>query len=306
MASRAAQANSTVLIEGETGTGKELLAKAVHFNSRRKNRPFVTINCGAIPRDLLESELFGHMRGAFTGAVANKPGKAELADGGALFLDEIGEMPLELQVKLLRLIQNGEVEKVGAPGVNKVDVRIIAATHRNLEAMVEDGLFRQDLYYRLAVIPLRLPPLRERADDIPELVQHFFVKAKNEQGRPELTLSASLMPYFSAYRWPGNVRELENVIERVVVLAKGDEIVLGDLPEMLRRERPRPEEFHMDLPPQGISLEAVEKELILRALERFSGNQTQAARYLDLSRKTLIYRMEKFGLRKESASEEAV
>ncbi len=303
-ASRAAQANSTVLIEGETGTGKELLAKAIHFNSRRKNRPFVTINCGAIPRDLLESELFGHMRGAFTGAVANKVGKAELADGGALFLDEIGEMPLELQVKVLRLIQNGEVEKVGAPGVSKVDVRIVAATNRNLEAMVEDGTFRQDLYYRLAVIPLRLPPLRERSDDIPELVEHFFLKAKSDQGRPELNLPASLLPYFSTYGWPGNVRELENVVERIVVLARGDEIALADLPEFLRRERPRPEEFRIDLPPQGIGLEAVEKELIMRALEKFNGNQTQAARYLDLSRKTLIYRMEKFGLRKESAAGE--
>lgn len=299
MASRAAQATSTVLIHGETGTGKELLAKAIHFNSRRKGRPFVTINCGAIPKDLLESELFGHVKGSFTGAFANKRGKVELADGGTLFLDEIGELPVELQVKLLRLIQQGEIEKLGVAGTEKVDVRIIAATHRNLQAMVEDGTFREDLYYRLAVIPLELPPLRERAEDIPELAQHFFVKAKNEQGRPEMALPQSLLPYFSAYRWPGNVRELENVIERVVVLSRGEEITLNDLPEFLRRERPVAEEFHFDLPPQGISLEAVEKELIVRALEKFHWNQTHAARYLDLSRKTLIYRMEKFGLKKD-------
>ena len=304
MASRAANATSTVLIHGETGTGKELLAKAVHFNSRRKDRPFVTINCGAIPKDLLESELFGHVKGSFTGALANKRGKIELADGGTLFLDEIGEMPLELQVKLLRLIQQGEIEKVGVAGVTKVDVRIIAATHRNLQAMIEDGAFREDLYYRLAVIPLELPALRERADDVPELVQQFFVKAKQKQGRPELVLPASLLPYFSGYRWPGNVRELENVIERVVVLSRGDDITLGDLPEFLRRERPASEEFHFELPPQGISLEGVEKELIIRALEKFNWNQTHAAQYLDISRKTLIYRMEKFGLRKEQAAED--
>jgi len=302
MASRAANATSTVLIHGETGTGKELLAKAVHFNSRRRDRPFVTINCGAIPRDLLESELFGHVKGSFTGALANKRGKIELADGGTLFLDEIGEMPLELQVKLLRLIQNGEIEKVGIAGAMKVDVRIIAATHRKLEAMIEDGAFREDLYYRLAVIPLELPPLRERADDIPELVLRFFVKAKELQGRPELVLPPSLLPYFCAYRWPGNVRELENIIERIVVLSRGDEIALNDLPEFLRRERPVAEEFHFELPPQGISLEGVEKELIVRALEKFNWNQTHAAQYLDLSRKTLIYRMEKFGLRKEHAA----
>jgi DNA-binding NtrC family response regulator len=304
MASRAANATSTVLIHGETGTGKELLAKAVHFNSRRKDRPFVTINCGAIPKDLLESELFGHVKGSFTGALANKRGKIELADGGTLFLDEIGEMPLELQVKLLRLIQHGEIEKVGVAGVTKVDVRIIAATHRNLQAMIEDGAFREDLYYRLAVIPLQLPPLRERADDIPELVQQFFVKAKEKQGRSELVLPPSLLPYFSAYRWPGNVRELENVIERVVVLSRGDDITLSDLPEFLRRERSPAEEFHFDLPPQGISLEGVEKELIVRALEKFNWNQTHAAQYLDISRKTLIYRMEKFGLRKEQVAAE--
>lgn len=304
MASRAANATSTVLIHGETGTGKELLAKAVHFNSRRKDKPFVTINCGAIPKDLLESELFGHVRGSFTGALANKRGKVELADGGTLFLDEIGELPLELQVKMLRLIQQGEIEKLGVAGVTKVDVRIIAATHRNLQAMIEDGAFREDLYYRLAVIPLELPPLRERADDIAELVQQFFLKAKEKQGRPELVLPPPLLPYFSAYRWPGNIRELENIIERVVVLSRGDDITLNDLPEFLRRERPAAEAFHFELPPQGISLEGVEKEFIVRALEKFNWNQTHAAQFLDISRKTLIYRMEKFGLRKEQAAAE--
>jgi two-component system NtrC family response regulator len=299
MASRAARATSTVLIRGETGTGKELLAKAVHFNSPRKDKPFVTINSGAIPKDLIESELFGHVRGSFTGAFANKKGKVELADGGTLFLDEIGELPVELQVKLLRLIQQGEIEKLGAAGVSKVDVRIIAATHRNLQAMVEDETFREDLYYRLAVIPLEIPPLRERAEDIPELVEHFFLKAKEKQGRANLVLPTRMLPYFSAYTWPGNVRELENIIERIVVLSRGDEITLNDLPDFLRRERPAVEELHLVLPPNGISLEAVEKELIVRALEKFNWNQTHAAQYLDLSRKTLIYRMEKFGLRRD-------
>ena len=306
MASRAAQASSTVLIRGETGTGKELLAKAIHFNSRRKDRPFVVINSGAIPKDLLESELFGHVKGSFTGALANQKGKVELADGGTLFLDEIGEMPLELQVKLLRLIQQGEIEKLGVPGVTRVDVRIIAATHRDLQAMVEDAAFREDLYYRLAVIPLELPPLRQRAEDIPELVQNFFLKAKEKQGRPDLVLPTRLLPYFGGYTWPGNVRELENIIERIVVLARGDEITLNDLPDFLRRERPAVEALHLDLPAHGISLETVEKELIVRALDKFNGNQTHAAQYLDISRKTLIYRMEKFGLRKEpGASQDA-
>jgi two-component system NtrC family response regulator len=302
-ASRAARAASTVLIRGETGTGKELLAKAIHYNSPRKPMPFVTINCGAIPKDLLESELFGHARGAFTGALTAKKGQAEMADGGTLFLDEIGELPTELQVKVLRLVQQGEIAKVGAPGVSKVDLRIIAATHRNLQAMIEDGLFREDLYYRLSVIPLELPPLRERPEDIPELVEHFFVKSREKNGRPNLVLPPSLLPYFSGYRWPGNVRELENIVERLVVLSRGDEITLEDLPEFLRRTRASVEELHLDLPPQGISLEAIEKELILRALKKFNWNQSRAARYLDLSRKTLIYRMEKFGLRREDEAE---
>jgi DNA-binding NtrC family response regulator len=300
VSARVAERDSTVLIRGETGTGKELLARAIHFNSRRKQQPFVTINCGAIPKDLLESELFGHTKGSFTGAAAPKKGKVEAADGGTLFLDEIGEMPVELQVKLLRLIQNGEIEKVGATSPASVDVRIIAATHRNLQALIEDGTFREDLYYRLAVIPLELPPLRERAEDLPELVEHLFLKARLKHELPRLKLPAALVPYFCGYRWPGNVRELENMIERLVVLAVGDEIKFSDLPEPLRRHIPSQDAIQFDLPPQGISLENVERELLLRALQKFDWNQTQAAKYLDISRRAIIYRMDKFGLRKEA------
>lgn len=297
IASRVAQRDTTVLIRGETGTGKELLARAIHQNSRRKHQPFVTINCGAIPKELLESELFGYTRGSFTGAVAPKKGKVEIAHGGTLFLDEIGEMPMELQVKLLRLIQNGELEKVGATGITHVDVRIIAATHRDLQALIEDGSFREDLYYRLAVVPLELPPLRDRAEDIPELVQHLFLKTRQKHELPTLKLPPALIPYFSGHRWPGNVRELENVVERLVVLAVGDEIVFNDLPDFLQRQRAGLDAIQFELPPNGISLEGIEKELILRALQKFEWNQTQTARYLDISRRTLIYRMEKHGLR---------
>ena len=300
MTSRVAQTDSIVLIRGETGTGKELLAKAIHQNSRRKNEPFVTINCGAIPSNLMESELFGHTKGAFTGATAAKKGRVETADGGTLFLDEIGELPLDLQIKLLRLIQQGEIEKVGASNSSKVDVRIIAATHRNLQAMIEDGTFREDLYYRLAVIPLELPPLRERLEDIPELVQHLFLKSKQKHGRTELHLPESLLPGFSNYDWPGNIRELENVIERLVVLAVGDKISADDLPEFLIRGSSLPDLIRLDLSPQGISLEAIEKDLIIKALKKFNWNQTQAARYLDISRRTLNYRMEKHGIRKDA------
>jgi two-component system NtrC family response regulator len=304
VASRVAQRDSTVLIRGETGTGKELLARAIHQNSRRKNQPFVTINSGAIPKELLESELFGYTKGSFTGAVAPKRGKAEMADGGTLFLDEIGEMPLELQVKLLRLIQNGEIEKVGATGTTSVDVRIIAATHRNLQALIDDGTFREDLYYRLAVVPLELPPLRERIEDVPELVQHLFLKARQKNDLPNLRLPETLIPYFSGYRWPGNVRELENVVERLVVLSIGDEIGYNDLPDVLRHQMSGLDAIHFELPEHGISLEAIEKELMLRALKKFDWNQTQASKYLDISRRTLIYRMEKFGLRQ--ATDETV
>jgi two-component system NtrC family response regulator len=298
-ASRAAQADSTVLVRGETGTGKELLAKAIHFNSPRRDRPFIVINCGAIPKELLESELFGHTKGSFTGALANKQGKIEMADQGSLFLDEIGEMPLDLQVKLLRLIQEREIERIGAAAPTKVNVRIIAATHRNLQAMVEDGTFREDLYYRLNVIPLTIPPLRERPDDIPELVAIFFERFKTRFNRTGLRLPPVVLSYFSAHRWPGNVRELENVMERLVVLCPGNEVTVTDLPDFLVRERPAMEAIQLELPPQGISIEAVERELVLRALQRFNWNQTKAAEFLDISRKMLIYRLEKFNLRKD-------
>jgi len=303
-AARAAQSESTILIHAETGTGKELLARAIHFNSRRREKPFITINCGAIPRELLESELFGHVKGSFTGAVGHKAGKVEMAERGTLFLDEIGEMPGELQVKLLRLIQQGELEKVGATSPVKVNVRIVAATHRNLRAMIEDGTFREDLYYRLAVIPLQLPPLRDRAEDIPELVEHFFLQTREKQERPGLVLPPALLPRFQDYRWPGNIRELENVIERIVVLTPGDEITLRDLPDFLRRERPMIDTLQLELPPGGISLEGVEKELLGRALDKFNGNQTHAAKYLDISRKALRYRMEKFGLSRKGIEDE--
>jgi two-component system NtrC family response regulator len=297
IASRAARSSSVVLIEGETGTGKELLARAIHANSSRGTEPFVTVNCGAIPRDLLESELFGYRKGAFTGATTNKAGRIEAAEGGTLFLDEIGELPLQLQVKLLRLIQEGEIQKLGAVEPVKVNVRILAATNRNLLRMVEDGEFRDDLYYRLAVIPVTLPPLRERAEDIPELVQHFWKLAAKTHGRPELQLPEHLLPYFSRYHWPGNIRELENLIERITVLSQGPAVTLEDLPEILRQERGVLDTIQLELPATPISLDAVERALIVQALNRFNGNQTKAANYLNLTRKTLIYRMERYGLR---------
>jgi transcriptional regulator with GAF, ATPase, and Fis domain len=222
LAARAAQSDSTVLIHGETGTGKELIAKAIHFNSPRRHRPMVAINCAAIPRDLIESELFGHVKGAFTGAIAHKKGKIEMANGGTLFLDEIGELPLDLQVKLLRVLQEREIEKVGGTEPVKVDIRIVAATHRNLHAMIDDGAFRQDLFYRLAVIPLEVPPCGS-VRRIYRLWWRISSRApRPKMNRPDLVLPDSLMPYFLSYRWPGNVRELENVIERLAVLARGN------------------------------------------------------------------------------------
>jgi DNA-binding NtrC family response regulator len=302
-AARVAQRNATVLILGETGTGKELVARAIHQSSQRSSGPFIAINCGAIPRDLVESELFGYMRGAFTGALTNKSGRIESADGGTLFLDEIGELPLEAQVKLLRVLQEGELTKLGASTSAKVDVRVIAATHRNLTAMIEDGTFREDLYYRLAVVPLTIPSLRERKEDIPELIDALFQRTKERHGLLEVRLSPAVHQRLISYRWPGNVRQLENVLERMLVLSPTDLITLDDLPEELLPSSANMSQLWSDLPEKGISLEAIERELIGRALEKFAGNQTQAARYLDISRRTLIYRMEKHGFASADAAE---
>jgi len=308
-ASRVAHTDATVLILGETGTGKELLAKAIHVNSPRKERPFVTINCGAIPGELLESELFGYVKGSFTGALSHKKGKVEMADGGTLFLDEIGEMPLDLQVRVLRLLQQREIDKVGATKSITVDVRIIAATHRNLEERIAAGAFREDLYYRLAVIPIQLPPLRERREDILEFVHTFLERAKAKYGRVGLRLPSSLLPYLENYRWPGNVRELENLIERIVLLSRTDEVTLNDLPAVIRTEAaPAPAES-VEAPkgapqPELLGLEAAEREMILNALRKANWNQSQAARLLEISRKTLLYRMNKYGIEKESPGRE--
>ncbi len=302
LASRAAPSDATILITGETGTGKELLAKAIHFRSRRKLRPMVTINCGAIPRDLLESELFGHVKGSFTGALTHKKGRIEAADGGTVFLDEIGEMPLELQVRILRLIQELEIDKIGSTAPTRVDVRIIAATHRNLEAMVEDGTFREDLYYRLSVVPIEIPPLRERPSDILEMLQLFFEKGKQKYDRPNLRLPPELLPAFSGYRWPGNVRQLENLIERLILLCDGNEITINDLPEQMRNAA-SDDLIRIELPPEGLDIEAVEKELLTKALDKFAGNKTRAAAYLNISRKTFLHRLAKFAILRPSAVE---
>jgi two-component system NtrC family response regulator len=295
-AARVSQRETTVLIQGETGTGKELIARAIHHNSRRRNRPFVAINCGAIPADLVESELFGHVRGSFTGALTSKAGIIESADGGTLFLDEVGELPLEVQVKLLRVLQEGDLPKVGATTPVHVDVRVIAATHRNLSAMVEDATFREDLYYRLTVVPLRIPPLRERKEDIPELVDVLFQRARKRHGLLDAHLSPAARQSLIRYRWPGNVRQMENVIERLLVLSSTNIIQEQDLPEELASAPAMTPALWPELPEEGISLDAVERELISRALEKFHGNQTHASRFLDISRRTLIYRIEKHGL----------
>jgi two-component system NtrC family response regulator len=295
-AARVSQHDTTVLVQGETGTGKELIAHAIHQNSRRRTKEFVPINCGAIPKDLVESELFGYTRGAFTGALSNKPGRIEAADGGTLFLDEVGELPLDAQVKLLRVLQEGELPKVGASSPIRVDIRVVAATHRNLSAMVEDGTFREDLYYRLAVVPLQIPALRERREDIPELIDALFKRAKDRHHLTNARLSPGVLQRLMSYRWPGNVRQLENVLERLLVLSSSDLISEEDLPEELQRASTNSGSLWPELPEEGVSLEGIERELITRALERFRGNQTQAARYLDISRRTLIYRMEKHGL----------
>ena len=301
-ATRAARTSSTVLIQGETGTGKELLARGIHSLSARREKPFVTINCGAIPKDLLESELFGHVKGAFTGALMDRKGQIEAADGGTLFLDEIGEMSLELQVKLLRFMQNGEIRRLGSASSTKVDVRVLAATHRDLARMAPEGTFREDLYYRLNVIPLKLPSLRERREDIPELVRFFLQRSCSKHTRRNLELGQGVLERFLAYRWPGNVRELENIVERLVVLSDSPDVGVADLPDFLQPEPSPVEAINLDLPPNGISFGGLEKEVLLRTLHQFDWNQSKAARYLGLTRKTLAYRAQKYDLHRTMGS----
>ena len=311
-ASRAAQTDATILILGETGVGKELIAKAIHFNSARRSKPFITINCGAVPKDLLESELFGHVKGSFTGAIAHKRGKIDLASGGTVLLDEIGDVPLELQVKLLRLIQEREIEIIGEIEPLKVDVRIIAATHQNLQAMMREGTFREDLYFRLNVIPIEIPPLRYRTEDIPELVEHFFAASKKRHGQPDIKLSEDVMPYLMSYSWPGNIRELENIIERSVALESSN-IVLPDsltLSSFKQTQvRPKTDTVSLTLPQEGVDLDNVlghlEQDLLQQALDRTRGAKQKAAELLGISFRSFRYRLAKYGLAGEDdASEE--
>jgi DNA-binding NtrC family response regulator len=295
-----AATNSTLLITGETGTGKEVVARAIHHNSPRRVHRFVALNCSAIPETLLEAELFGHVRGAFTGAIANRQGRLEQAHKGTLFLDEVGTMSPGLQMKLLRVLQEREFERVGDSHTTKVDVRVIAATNNDLGRMVADGLFREDLFYRLNVIPVQLPSLRERKEDIPLLVQHFVEKfaAGDGSGRPPLTVSQGAMRRLMAYAWPGNVRQLENAIERAFALSAGrSQLELSDLPAEVQQAQELALSSAITLPADGLDLErfvdGIERELIQRSLERTGGNKGQAARLLNLKRTTLVEKLKR-------------
>lgn len=295
------QTDSTVLILGESGTGKELVARAVHFNSARKEKPFIAINCGAIPGELLESELFGHVKGAFTGAGSDKAGKFEAAEGGTIFLDEIGTMPMQLQMKLLRVLQEREVERVGSSRKIRLNVRIISATNADLAELVKSREFREDLYYRLNVIPVHLPPLRERREDIPLLIKHFLKKSCEAQNHLPCTLSAEASVALQQYNWPGNVRELENVIERAVALVDGEIIELDDLPAQISQQVksasgvcfPLFKENGVDLPALVAELEC---RMIQSALERCDGVKTRAAELLNLNRTTLVEKIRRYNL----------
>jgi two-component system response regulator PilR (NtrC family) len=294
-----ADSNSTVMVTGESGTGKELVAQAIHFNSQRRDKPFISVNCGAIPEGLMESELFGHVKGAFTGAVANKVGLFSAADGGTLFLDEITEIPSLLQVKLLRAIQEREIRRVGDTKDIKVDVRLIAATNKDLEAAVGDGTLREDLFYRLNVIPIHLPALRERSEDIPLLVAHFLQKFGTELGKDVQGVAPEALALLEQYHWPGNIRELENVVERALVLGTGKVLTAESLPESVRRQR-QPRGADLDLPEAGLDLEAtldqIERRLLEKALERTKGVQTRAAEVLRLSFRQFRYKLQKHNL----------
>jgi DNA-binding NtrC family response regulator len=298
-----ATTNSTILITGETGSGKEVVARAIHQHSPRRIQRFVALNCSAIPETLLEAELFGHVRGAFTGAVGNRQGRLEQAHKGTLFLDEVGTMSGALQMKLLRVLQEREFERIGESNTTKVDVRIVAATNSDLHRMVVDGQFREDLYYRLNVIPVRIPPLRERKEDIPLLVQHFLQKFRPEVApggtvRPVMTVSQEAMRRLMAYAWPGNVRQLENAIERAVAFGAGrSQIDVADLPPELQQPHQAVPLTAVALPEQGLDLDSfvsgIERELIQLSLARTGGNKGQAARLLNLKRTTLVEKLKR-------------
>jgi DNA-binding NtrC family response regulator len=294
-----AKSDATVLVRGESGTGKELIANAIHSYSNRRNAPFVKVNCAAIPETLLEDELFGHERGAFTDAQRQRKGKFELAHGGTIFLDEIGDMPPALQVKILRVLQERQFERVGGTETIHVDVRLLTATNRDLEKAIREGEFREDLYYRLNVIPIHLPPLRERREDIPKLAVHFLQKFNRKNEKAFRAFSTDAMQLLVNYAWPGNVRELENAVERAVVLGEGEEVRPEHLPAALRGPAPTSDDVIarlLDSP--DLSLDELERKLIERALERTSGNQSKAAKLLGLTRRTLQYRVEKYNIRK--------
>ncbi len=289
---RVAPTSATVLLRGESGVGKELFARAIHFLSPRANKPFVAVNCGAIPETLLEAELFGYEKGAFTGAYSSKKGKFEMANGGTIFLDEIGELPLHLQVKLLRVLQEKEIERLGGTKPIKVDVRIIAATNRDLERMVREGKFREDLYYRLSVIPIFIPPLRERKEDIPPLVQHFLERFSKEY-KKEVRISQEVMEAFLRYEWRGNVRELQNVIERMVILDTDGVLTAEDLPPEIRKEQ----KGQRASVPEGGTIWEVEKRLIEKALEESGFVIKEAAKKLGMTPRQVSYRIRKYGIR---------
>ncbi|HMM78834.1 MAG TPA: sigma-54 dependent transcriptional regulator [Pyrinomonadaceae bacterium] len=292
---RVSKTNVTVLIEGESGTGKELIAKGIHSSGTRRDNPFVAINCAAIPETLIEAELFGYKKGAFTGAIGESKGKFEEASGGTLFLDEISSMPLQSQTRLLRVLQEQEVTRLGENTPRRIDVRIIAATNENLTELIKENAFREDLYYRLAVVPIVLPPLRERREDLPVLTEHFVARCASKYGIRSPKVSREVFKVFFEYAWMGNVRELENLIERMVVLSDGDTLALGDVPENVRNPSSTKNGLWFDLPSEPIDLEALEGEIIRTSLLQHGGNQSQTAKHLGISRSALIYRMQKYG-----------
>src|SRR3982751_256298 len=291
---RVAPTRATVLLAGESGVGKDMIARAIHQHSPRKTKPFVKINCTALPENLMESELFGYEKGAFTGAMVSKPGKFEQADGGTVMLDEIGDVPGNIQVKLLRILQERQFERLGSNVTRHVDVRVIAATNADLRAALEQGTFREDLYYRLNVVPLNIPPLRDRKEDIPFLARHFIHKLAPDSGSRVESITDAAMEKLMQYHWPGNVRELENVIERSLVMCTGTQLDAADI-KLENAPRPRQQTENHFLP-EGMSLDAYEQELIREALRRADGNKSQAARLLGLTRNALRYRLTQMGL----------